>query len=282
MARRSTQSGSARIAKWIKEGRGSGQGVNYQPWLRIQNVSSRGYVNRVPGWKTAREHHLMSNLERDVFYTLEWALQVSDVREQFPLLPLDLTLSIAEKLGFPHPKEPGTKEPIVMTTDFLVTYTGTFSNLETAICVKPAAELDSERVLQKLRIEQIYWKTRSIKWFVVTERDISDALAFNVRWIHNYLDVSNVVPHATEILKDQVAELVSTLLLETMGLAEASSTADDRLGLLPGTSLSLVRHFIATRRWIVEMEKRIDPQQPLILLNAAEKLAHEPLRQQCA
>jgi hypothetical protein len=136
MARRSTQSGPAQIAKWIKEGRGSGQGVNYRPWLRIQNVSSRGYVNRVPGWKTAREHHLMSNLERDVFYALEWAPDVNDIREQFPLLPLDLTLSIAEKLGVPHPKEPGTKEPIVMTTDFLITSGGTFSNRETAICVK--------------------------------------------------------------------------------------------------------------------------------------------------
>ena len=282
MARRNSQNTSARIARWIKEGRGFGQGANYQPWLRTQDVSSRGFVSRVPGWKTAREHHLMSNLERDVFYTLEWASHVIDTREQFPLLPLEVTMGIAEKLGFEHPKEPGTREPIVMTTDFLITTAGTCGNVDMAICVKPASELEKVRIQQKLAIEEAYWKTRSTEWIVVTERNIPHGLAFNVRWVHNYLDIAGK-SNVTDRVKDHVAELVADLLAEGMRLAEAASTADDRLGLPVATSLSLIRHFIATRRWAVDMEQQIDPQQPLILLNqSVEKRTHGALRQQSA
>jgi hypothetical protein len=282
MARRNIRNSSARIERLIKQGRGSGQGANYQPWLRTQDVSSLGFTNRVPGWKTAREHHLLSNLERDVFYVLEWEPSILDIREQYPLLPLDLTLSIAEKLGIAHPKEPGTRQPVVMTTDFLISQSRMPSPVDTAICVKPSAELESERVQQKLAIEQVYWKSRAIGWVVWTERDIPEALAFNVRWLHDYLDVSGI-PDATEMVKGQVAQLVSALLAEGMTLAKAACVADDRLGLLAGTSLSLVRYFIATRRWIVDMEQRINPQQPLILQSTAEEdTTHGALRQYSA
>lgn len=30
------------VEKWIKEGRGTGIGADYQPWLKIQDVSSLG------------------------------------------------------------------------------------------------------------------------------------------------------------------------------------------------------------------------------------------------
>nr|WP_231495230.1 hypothetical protein [Oceanobacillus picturae] len=33
---------TSKIDKWIKEGRGTGSGTDYQPWLKIQDVSSLG------------------------------------------------------------------------------------------------------------------------------------------------------------------------------------------------------------------------------------------------
>lgn len=53
---------------------------------------------------------------------LEITDDVIDIREQYPLLPLKDTLEIANELGIEQPKHPQTKEPIVMTTDFLITY----------------------------------------------------------------------------------------------------------------------------------------------------------------
>ncbi|MEY9977330.1 hypothetical protein ABH968_002276 [Lysinibacillus sp. RC79] len=38
---------TSKIDKWIKEGRGTGSGADYQPWLKIQDVSSLGRSTRL-------------------------------------------------------------------------------------------------------------------------------------------------------------------------------------------------------------------------------------------
>ncbi|MGP7816533.1 TnsA endonuclease N-terminal domain-containing protein [Niallia sp. 01092] len=52
---------------------------------------------------------------------MEYSGFIVDIREQFPLLPIEETIIIAEELGIKHPTDPNTGEPVVMTTDFLVT-----------------------------------------------------------------------------------------------------------------------------------------------------------------
>jgi len=82
------------IEKRLKEGRGQGKGGNYNPWLHIQDVASQGLVTRIKGRKTGRVHHLLSKFETEYFYALEWSDVVTDIREQYPLLPLKETLEI--------------------------------------------------------------------------------------------------------------------------------------------------------------------------------------------
>lgn len=53
-------------------------------------------------------------MERDYFYILEYSDNIKDIREQFPLLPQEDTISIANELGLRHPKNPETGEDIVM------------------------------------------------------------------------------------------------------------------------------------------------------------------------
>nr|WP_238602194.1 TnsA endonuclease N-terminal domain-containing protein [Lysinibacillus parviboronicapiens] len=61
-------------------------------------------------------------MERDYFYLTEYSdFFVVDIREQYPLLPLEETIVIADELGLKHPTDPKTIEPDVMTTDFLLT-----------------------------------------------------------------------------------------------------------------------------------------------------------------
>lgn len=121
MAKRSRNSSETTIENRLKQGRGMGQGANYNPWLHIQDVPSQGLASRIKGWKTGRVHHLLSELETSYFYVLDSSLPVLDIREQFPLLPLEETLTIAEQCGVAYPADPRTKEPVVMTTDFVVT-----------------------------------------------------------------------------------------------------------------------------------------------------------------
>jgi len=56
-----------RVQKWIKEGRGSGNGKDYHPWLTVRDLSSRGRSHRVMGHLTQRTHHLFSDMELAAF-----------------------------------------------------------------------------------------------------------------------------------------------------------------------------------------------------------------------
>ncbi|AQT84734.1 Transposon Tn7 transposition protein TnsA [Paenibacillus larvae subsp. larvae] len=82
---------------------------------------------------------------------MEWSEEVIDIREQFPLLPLEKTMFIAEKLGIRHPIDPKTKHPIVMTTDMLLTVRKGEDVSFIAHSIKPVNKLN-KRILEKLQI----------------------------------------------------------------------------------------------------------------------------------
>ncbi|VAW79011.1 Transposon Tn7 transposition protein tnsA [hydrothermal vent metagenome] len=92
----------AKISKWIKEGRGAGQGHEYQPWLTVRDLASRGRSHRIFGHTCQRTHHLLSDLELATFLILEWNTTTVDIREQFPLRIED-TVRLAKSSGIKHP-----------------------------------------------------------------------------------------------------------------------------------------------------------------------------------
>ena len=192
-------------------------------------------------------------------------VEVSDcIREQFPLLPIEETLAIADQCGIKHPRVPGTNEPVVMTTDFLVDVGYKGSTIERARTIEPAKELSSDRVLEKFEIERRYWLRRKVDWAIVTERDIPQVLVKNIGWAYHHVDMSDRLDVSpAEVLKAE--RILSELLQQGIALTAATGACDDRLGLSLGTSLALARHFLATRRWVVNMDKPINPQQPITL-----------------
>lgn len=100
-----------------RQKRGQGTGKDYNPWIHIQEMSSKGTKEILNDWKTGRQVHLLSQNEVRWYYILRWNDDVLDIREQFPL-ELEKTLDIAEAMGVKHPKDRHTH----MTTDMLVTY----------------------------------------------------------------------------------------------------------------------------------------------------------------
>ncbi|PSB34399.1 TnsA endonuclease N-terminal domain-containing protein [Stenomitos frigidus] len=266
MAKRQRATSTTTIERRLKEGRGSGKGAKYNPWLHIQDVPSQGLCSRIKGWKTDRVHHLLSEMETNYFYVLEWSPKVLDIREQFPLLPLEETLAIADQCGFAHPSDPKTKEPIVMTTDFRVTVKQGTKTVEQARTVKYVKDLQSQRILEKLEIERCYWQKRGIDWGIVTERDVPNTVAANVKWLHPCLhltDITSLTP--SDILR--IFAVMTPMVSQTEAtLADITATCDDRLGLAPGLSLSVARHLLANRCWRVDMHQTIHPNQRLRLL----------------
>lgn len=119
MGRRKYQFTEAKVRKYLAEGRGTGDGANYKPWLTVYDLPSRGRSHRIYGIKTGRVHHLLSDGEWKSFLRFEFDDSVLDIREQFPL-DRRQTMRVARDLGYAHPiTTDGT--PYVMTIDFLLT-----------------------------------------------------------------------------------------------------------------------------------------------------------------
>lgn len=265
MAKRKRITDEVTISRRLSEGRGQGRLADYKPWLHIQDVPSQGLATRIKGWKTARVHHFLSQLEYHYFYLLEWSHFVVDIREQYPL-DLDETLAIAEGLGIRHPAAPGSRNPAVMTTDFLITLRQGIGTSECARTVKYAKDLSSERVAEKFEIERLYWEERNIDWGIVTELDLDRTMVKNVEWIHSYLDAAHLAPLDAASIR-RVEDFLTPKALEARRpLRNLTGESDQAFNLQPGASLSVVRHLIASRRWRVDIGKPIRPSETLFLL----------------
>jgi hypothetical protein len=248
------------IARWLRAG--DGEGASYAPWHTVQRVPTHGQANRVLGRASGREHHLLSAIETDCLYLLDWCDDVLDVREQYPLLPLEATVRLADELGVAHPCHPRLRYPVVMTTDFLVSRRGPVGTVTEALAVKLASALEDARTLEKLEIERRYWAARATRWQLVTERELPRVVVQNVRWLAPARDVRDVPVPPTD-LPALLAALYAEIAPADAPLARTCSQYDARLGLRLGTALALVRHALATKRWRTDLMWPISPDQPL-------------------
>lgn len=168
--------------KALKNKYGIGEGISYKPWLRIQDVKSHGTRSLIFGRKSQREHHMMSSIESELFYLVEFSDNVVDIREQFPILPLNYTQKVARILGVKHPVHPKTKEPVIMTTDQLLTTDSPQGLLYHAVSVKPKNESNKQRVLEKIDIERVCWELLGVKFSYYTGNDLTKVQSRNLDW----------------------------------------------------------------------------------------------------
>lgn len=237
----------AKIARWTKEGRGSGRGVDYRPWLGVADVSSSGLSHRVDGRTTDRVHHFLSNIEMRLFLVLDWADHIVDIREQFPL-DRDETRQIATEMGVKHPSDPTTKIPIVMTTDFVVDTALLADQPYAAYAVKPLEQLGNTRTLEKLEIERIYWRRRGVKWKITTQKELATPLVNSLVSLHGHRRAEGLPP---PIGLGQVQ--AEALIISSMRKAKKETISkfcldlDGRTNAKPGTMLGILRHLIAIK-----------------------------------
>jgi len=262
MSNRTRTNGSRTIDRRLTEGRGQGRRGDYLPWLQIHDSASRGQVNRVRSALIGRTCHMLSKLETDWFHVFHAVPGLTDIREQFPL-DLQETLEIATRLGIIHPTDPRTKQPCVATTDFLLTIQDGLRVMETAVTVKPSADLASPRTLEKFEIERIYWSARNISWRILTEKELPAGLVKNMRWLQPHIDVSG----STDLTAEKVFQIRTAMEPDILdgkrSLVEITTTCDDRLGLKPGSALCVARHLIGSHVWLVDLTVEINPRKAL-------------------
>lgn len=261
MSRPKKSNSAKNIQKKLKEGRGQGNLTNYLPWIFTTDFSSLGVDSRVLGSKIARIYHLLSELEHTAFCFYDLHPRVIDINEQFPLLPIEMTIQICENLGIKHPTEPGTQDLTVMTVDFLVTVAidGTVRRL--ARDIKPKVKLREARTVQKLEISRRYFDALSINYGVMTQDELEVPIVKNSKLLQ---------PHATEDglplssktrirLRDY---LIGKMPRNNRALRDICAEADEFLGHEPGTSLSIALHMIATHQWQIDWNTHFSPASP--------------------
>jgi hypothetical protein len=242
------------------------------PWLFTHDVPSTGRAWRTKGWKTGRTHHLLSDFEHDYQLIKDWDPSVVDIREQYPLLPLEETMAIAEECNIRHPSVPNQKKrgsviPVVMTTDFVLTISEGLNTYDQARTLKYAKDLEKQRILEKLEIERRYWARRDIDWAIVTEHEISRVLARNVQMLHKRLTIDDRVAIPDAAIREVAAMITSEVQQSKCSLSSIALECDERLRLEPGTCLTIAYYLLATRQWKIDMFTPIQPGNRLILLN---------------
>lgn len=250
------------IPKLIAEGRGQGEGENYIPWIKVQEISSRGRTHLVRGNKTNRTHHLFSDNEHKYFLIADCS-QIEDIREQYPLLPLDETLDIADQLVIQHPKIPGTSSYNVFTTDILLTVTKGPPPIFWGRSIKPVEALSHDRTIEKLMIEAEYWRRREIDWgIIVPNQDISEVMYGNYKLLHQHyhLRLKDLTPDQQEDIRKYLSENIH---IPNQTLSSVTKVCDESLGFERGTSLGVAYHLIVRGVWRLDLSIKLDPNQPL-------------------
>ena len=245
---------------------GLGEGGNYKPWFTVRDVKSKNaFRKEVFGLKTSRVHHLLSSLEAQLFYILEFRNDVIDLREQFPLLPLSLSERIARAAGLRHPQVVGSNTPFLMTTDILITLNDGSSDYYVAICVKPKEYLLKEDVLEKIEIERIWWESLEVPFYIFTEGEANEILSRNIAWATDPVRAST----ANE-LDPLLEDSLSIIQLGKQFKTELCDSLVSAFGIEPVRALNVLRCLIAKKYISVDMSYLIEESAIIDVLNVSK------------
>lgn len=247
-----------KLNRYLKEGRGQGEGKEYKPWLTVQDFPSRGRCSRLLGWKTTRVHHLFSDIETRFFYLLEWEEHVEDIREMFPLLDLENVIEDTDDLRLDLFKDKESGIDYVLTTSFLITLKENGKYRYVARSVKAASELDKKISIEKYEIEKRYWKSKGVDWGIITQKEIPLIKAKNIEWVHNALNSYEDRGFSFKEINEMGYLLIDVISKNNLSIRTLMSKFDKEYNLPNGSALFIFKYLIASKKITVDMEKEID------------------------
>lgn len=159
----------------LMQGRCMGEGLDYIPWIKANEVYSHGTSFITKNFKNGRDVHLLSDAEAKVFFTLLYSDEIIDIKEQYVLNLRDCTM-IAEDLGY----RPPVKH---MSTDFFLTLKDGFYDYA-AISVKANPDgLKSKRSRELQEIEAKYWDDKGVFYELVFADEVDPMYVKNIRTV---------------------------------------------------------------------------------------------------
>lgn len=258
-----------KIAQLEKEGRGKGTGANYKPWIQVSDFSSRGFSRRVFSQKTGRVHHLLSEVEWQLFLMLEFSPAVLDIREQYPLKRPE-TLSVAAELGIRHPTYPGTNIAVVMTCDFLTIMDENGQKVARAFSCKRESDVDGMRDVEKLEIERSVFNRLDVPHHLVFDRSLPKQKTFNLNWCRSATVNDEGTYEYDEAFAEHRQRIINDLSRKPAGsLSEFCANYDLRTGSEPGTGLRVARALLWRRELLTDLDMADLAGQPTLMFSLA-------------
>lgn len=259
MAKRDNSWTKSKKDRFLQEGRGSGEGKNYKPWLMIQDFPSMGRASRIFGWKSQRIHHLFTDSETRFFYLLEMEDDVIDIREHYPLLNYEDVVKQRDDLNFDYFKDKNSGEYYVLSTSFLITVKALDGSIKyLARSLKASSELEKKFTLERLEIERRYWQSKgNIDWGIITERDISVVRAKNIEWIHSSRFEFVDRGFTQESLSFLIDDYLHMMKNESEPIRVFCKRFEEEQNLNPGTGVFIFKYLLASKIIAVDMNKKI-------------------------
>lgn len=259
-----------KIQQLEAEGRGKGTGASYKPWVEVTDFSSRGKSRRIFSRKTGRVHHLLSDVEWQLFLLLEFSRNVIDIREQYPLRR-DETLSLAAQRNIRHPIYPGTKVPAVMTCDFLVTFERDGQKTLAAFSCKRSDGAEDARKVELLEIERAYFDALGIPHHLVFHSELPTNKFNNLAWCRG----ATINNEGIEEYPDSFCEFSERLLADLRkpgrsgSLAEYCASFEARTGAPTGLGLRVARALLWQGRLLTDLHQKDLAATPVAMFRVA-------------
>lgn len=196
--------------KRIEEGRCQGVGAEYIPFITSREARSIGTSSSIYDPIEGRLVHVLSAVESNFYYVLRWNPEIKYIREQY-LLDTEVMKKIAKELGISASN--------YYTTDFLVDYQ---DGSQRAYSVKKSKNVfdadnreyrgNNKRVslINRQKMELIYWESQGIPFSIVTQEDINLNLVVNVKNVmscYQELRVTNKVQKLMYLIAHRIIDV---------------------------------------------------------------------------
>ena len=239
-------------------------GTSYEPFVDVFESRSLGEMNVVPGRLTGRDHHYSERKrEYRYHYVLELIPNVVDIREHYPIIPIELTLDIAKQLKLAHPTHNG--QPIELTFDTLLTIRHSNGELTyVARSIRDLADLAKPKVQSRLALQYAAATSRNIPWKLVTDVECSDAIATRARWLFSVY-VDNPDYSCSEATTTAFLKSLSTQDF-TEPLRRVLATAGLTIGLSRDEPIALFKHLVCSRMLTVDLTMPLQLKDPHVAL----------------
>lgn len=221
--------------------------------LKVTTFSSKGRATRIYGYKTKKIHHLQSDNQLRVFILLEWNDIVKNIEENVELKDLEIAIDDVENLRLDKFSD-NEGQLYQLHTNFLVTTKRDNVEEQVAISVKSLSEIERRTVIEKMEIERRFWKSKGVRFYVLTEKEINKQLVDNIKWIRETL-IDKSIENKRE-LADQLYYFLQENKQEKLN--DVLAEFDENFGAKKGTALFIFRYLIGIKEVAVDMEKNID------------------------